>query len=70
MFAVGRKRCGLTTEPPIRFESRQTDLLGPEVVDADGNREDRRNTVSVFNGPPAEVRAFSAEGKEADAVGA
>lgn len=45
-------------------------LLGPEIVDADGNREDRRNSVSVFNGPPPEVRMFSAEDKEADAIGA
>ena len=30
---------------------RQADrLLGPEVVDADGNTEDRSHTVSVFNG--------------------
>ena len=30
----------------------QTDrLLGPEVADVDGNTEDRRGTVSVFNGP-------------------
>jgi superfamily I DNA/RNA helicase len=31
---------------------RQADkLLGPEVADVDGNTEDRRGTVSVFNGP-------------------
>jgi superfamily I DNA/RNA helicase len=43
-------------------------LLGPEVVDVDSNREDRRHTVSVFNGPPPEVRRFSAEDEEANAV--
>ena len=26
-------------------------LLGPELLDVDGNAEDRRGTVSVFNGP-------------------
>lgn len=45
-------------------------LLGPEVVDADGNREDRRYTVSVFNGPAPEIRVFSDEGEEVQAVGA
>jgi UvrD-like helicase C-terminal domain len=45
-------------------------LLGPEVVDADGNRENRRHTVSVFNGPAPEVRVLSNEGEEAVAVGA
>lgn len=39
-------------------------LLGPEVVDVDGNREDRRHTISVFNGPPPEVVAFSGEAEE------
>lgn len=33
-------------------------LLGPEVSDVDGNVEDRRGTVSVFNGPTPEVRTF------------
>jgi len=45
-------------------------LLGPEVVDVDGNREERRHTVSVFNGPPPEVRHFSAEDEETKAVAA
>ena len=43
-------------------------LLGPEVTDVDGNREERRHTVSVFNGPPPEVRHFSAEDEEIKAV--
>ena len=43
-------------------------LLGPEVVDVDGNREERRNTVSVFNGPPPDVRQFSTDTEERDAV--
>jgi superfamily I DNA/RNA helicase len=44
-------------------------LLGPEVVDTDGNREDRRHTVSAFNGPPPKVGVFSDDGEEASAVG-
>ena len=30
-------------------------LLGPTVSDADGNIEERRHTVSVFNGPPPDI---------------
>jgi len=44
-------------------------LLGPEITDADGNREDRRHTVSVFNGPPPEIRTLPSEHEESEAVG-
>ena len=33
-------------------------LLPPLVRDVDGNEEDRRGTVSVFNGPDPEIRIF------------
>jgi hypothetical protein len=36
-------------------------LLGPVVSDADGNAEDRRHAVSVFNGPPPEVKILGDE---------
>jgi superfamily I DNA/RNA helicase len=45
-------------------------LLGPEITDVDGNREDRRQTVSVFNGPPPQIRTFATEQEESDAIGA
>lgn len=46
---------------------RQADrLLGPEVSDVDGNRESRRDAISVFNGPPPSVRTFpTVEGETA-----
>ncbi len=44
-------------------------LLGPEVTDVDGNVEDRRGTVSAFNGPDPAVRLFNTQREEADAVG-
>ncbi len=44
-------------------------LLGPAVTDVDGNREDRGDTVSVFNGPPPLVRGLKTEAKEIKAVG-
>ncbi|MCK5874795.1 MAG: UvrD-helicase domain-containing protein [Alcanivoracaceae bacterium] len=48
---------------------RQADrLLGPEVVDVDGNVDDRRGTVSVFNGPSPMVCMFDSEGAESLAV--
>lgn len=43
-------------------------LLGPEVSDVDGNTEDRRGTVSVFNGPVPEIRVFEDVAAEIDAV--
>lgn len=43
-------------------------LLGPEVADVDGNREERKGTVSVFNGPAPEVRRFADRDDEVTAV--
>jgi superfamily I DNA/RNA helicase len=43
-------------------------LLGPEIADLDGNRESRRDAISVFNGPPPIVRTFAKEAEEIDAV--
>ena len=44
-------------------------LLPPVVRDVDGNEEDRRGTVSVFNGPDPEVRVFDNSNQEIEAVG-
>ncbi len=44
-------------------------LLGPEVADVDGNVEDRRGTVSAFNGPDPALHVFDTQQEEADAVG-
>lgn len=45
-------------------------LLGPEVSDVDGNVEDRRGTVSVFNGPAPEVTTLASEEAEVAHVAA
>ena len=45
-------------------------LLGAQVSDVDGNVEDRRGTVSVFNGPKPDIRVFESIEQEAEAVGA
>jgi len=44
-------------------------LLGPEVSDVDGNKEDRRGTVSVFNGPPPRVAVCGTPLEETKTVG-
>lgn len=53
-----------------QIRERADRLLGPEITDVDGNREDRRHTVSVFNGPAPEFRTFAMAADESQAVGA
>lgn len=43
-------------------------LLGSEMIDVDGNSEDRTDTVSVFNGPPPVIRALANENEESSTV--
>jgi len=43
-------------------------LLGPAVADVDGNIEQRRGTVSIFNGPPPDIRVTETPEDEIDAV--
>jgi superfamily I DNA/RNA helicase len=45
-------------------------LLGAAMNDADGNIEERKGTVSVFNGPPSVVKVFDDSDAETDAVAA
>lgn len=42
-------------------------LLAPEVSDVDGNT-DKRNAVSVFNGPPPTIQSFETQAAESAAV--
>ncbi len=44
-------------------------LLGPDVSDVDGIKEDRKGTVSLFNGPEPSVVAFDSPESEIKAVG-
>jgi superfamily I DNA/RNA helicase len=56
-------RVNYRTSHQIRSQADR--LLGPEVADVDGIVEDRRGTISVFNGPPPIVELFeSAEAEE------
>lgn len=43
-------------------------LLGKEIMDVDGNKEERRGIVSVFNGPKPAIEVCGTQDKEIDAV--
>jgi len=60
-------RVNYRTSHQIRMQADR--LLGPEVSDVDGNIEDRRGTVSVFNGPDPVIQQFDSFDKESNAVG-
>ena len=48
---------------------RPTDCWAPEVSDVDGNTEERRGTISVFNGPAPEIRVLKSLDEESQTVG-
>jgi len=56
------------TSHQIRMQADR--LLGPEVSDVDGNTEERRHTISVFNGPAPTIQVVDSEAGEAAAVAA
>ncbi len=59
-------RINYRTSHQIRAQADR--LLGPAVTDIDGVTENRSDTVSVFNGPPPEIRVLSGEAEETDFV--
>jgi mRNA-degrading endonuclease RelE of RelBE toxin-antitoxin system len=61
-------RVNYRTSHQIRMQADR--LLGPEVSDADGNTDDRRDTVSVFNGPPPLIQVLKSEKEETKTVSA
>ncbi len=56
------------TSHQIRMQADR--LLAPESADVDGNVEDRRGTVSAFNGAPPIVRLFADAREESEAAAA
>ena len=60
-------RINYRTSHQIRAQADR--LLDPEIADFDGNQEERRGTISVFNGPPPAVKALDSAEAEAQAVG-
>ncbi len=59
-------RVNYRTSHQIRMQADR--LLAPKVSDADGNTEERDDTVSVFNGPAPDIRRFKTQREEIDAV--
>jgi mRNA-degrading endonuclease RelE of RelBE toxin-antitoxin system len=51
-----------------QIRTRADRLLGPAVADVDGNVDDRRGTLSVFNGPNPDIRVLDTIAAEVDAV--
>lgn len=60
-------RINYRTSHQIRAQADR--LLPTSISDVDGNRESRRGTISVFDGPPPEVRTFASSGEESTAIG-
>ncbi|MDB6072349.1 MAG: helicase [Verrucomicrobiales bacterium] len=60
-------RVNYRTSHQIRSQSDR--LLGPEISDADGNVEERKDTISVFNGPPPVICVAQDEADEIEVVG-
>jgi len=59
-------RINYRTSHQIRMQADR--LLGKEIMDVDGNKEERRGIVSVFNGPKPAIMVYDAQEKEIDAV--
>lgn len=55
------------TSHQIRMQADR--LLGPEVSDVDGNTEQRKGTISVFNGSPPAIQILDTQENESKAVG-
>lgn len=51
-----------------QIRTRADRLLGPQLSDVDGNTEERRGTVSVFNGPLPEILTHATSTDEIEAV--
>lgn len=54
------------TSHQIRMQADR--LLGPEISDVDGNSEERKATVSVFNGPPPTIQTLDTIEQETKTV--
>lgn len=59
-------RINYRTSHQIRMKADR--LLGPEMADVDGIVEQRKSTISVFNGPPPTIQTFGSNETEAKGV--
>jgi superfamily I DNA/RNA helicase len=53
-----------------QIRSQADKLLGPQITDVDGNVEDRKGTVSLFDGPSPTIQTLDSPDKETKSVGA
>jgi superfamily I DNA/RNA helicase len=60
-------RINYRTSHQIRAQADR--LLPASLADVDGNEENRRGTISVFNGPAPTIQILADDGEEAEAVG-
>ncbi len=60
-------RINYRTSHQIRMQADR--LLAPELSDVDGNTEERRGTISVFNGPRPIISVLDTEQDEIETVG-
>jgi hypothetical protein len=59
-------RINYRTSHQIRMQADK--LLGPELADVDGNAEERKSTISLFNGPPPTIQTLDTIEQETKAV--
>ena len=59
-------RINYRTSHQIRAQADR--LLGPEVSDVDGNKEERKGTISTFNGPAPDIMVLDTPEEEISAV--
>jgi len=59
-------RINYRTSHQIRMQADK--LLGPELSDVDGITEERKGTISVFNGPNPTIERFDTQEEEIEAV--
>lgn len=54
------------TSHQIRLQADR--LLDPQIADVDGNMEERKGTVSLFNGPKPDIQTYPSNEKEIEGV--
>jgi hypothetical protein len=59
-------RVNYRTSHQIRAQADR--LLGPELIDVDGNVEGRSDTVSLFNGPPPTIETLDSQEQEIESA--
>jgi hypothetical protein len=60
-------RINYRTSHQIRMQADR--LLGSELSDVDGNQEERKGAISIFNGPPPDIVVFDCAEDEIKAAG-